>query len=98
MFCKKCGGLLKPVVGECFECTSCGWRSEECITLQHEEKHKMKIITEGKIDTNPIVQAECKKCGNKEAYYAFKQTRGSDEAPTKFFRCTKCGKTWREYD
>ncbi|MCK4973458.1 MAG: transcription factor S, partial [Candidatus Heimdallarchaeota archaeon] len=26
------------------------------------------------------------------------QTRSADESPTRFFRCTACGETWREYD
>ncbi|MBI2112883.1 transcription factor S, partial [Candidatus Woesearchaeota archaeon] len=25
------------------------------------------------------------------------QTRGADEPETRFFRCTKCNYTWREY-
>ncbi|MEM4865380.1 MAG: hypothetical protein QXY09_02690 [Acidilobaceae archaeon] len=25
------------------------------------------------------------------------QTRAADEPPTRFYRCTKCGYTWREY-
>jgi len=25
------------------------------------------------------------------------QTRAADEPPTRFYRCTKCGHTWREY-
>jgi DNA-directed RNA polymerase subunit M len=26
------------------------------------------------------------------------QTRRADESATQFFRCTKCGHTWREYE
>ncbi|HID27364.1 MAG TPA: transcription factor S, partial [Methanosarcinales archaeon] len=26
------------------------------------------------------------------------QLRSADESETRFFRCTECGKTWREYD
>ncbi|RLG10996.1 MAG: transcription factor S, partial [Thaumarchaeota archaeon] len=40
----------------------------------------------------------CPKCGNREAYYWAVQTRSADEPMTRFFRCTKCGYTWREYD
>ena len=39
----------------------------------------------------------CEKCGNKAAYYWTQQTRGADEPETRFFKCTKCEYTWREY-
>jgi DNA-directed RNA polymerase subunit M len=32
-----------------------------------------------------------------EVYVWQVQTRGGDEASTQFFRCTKCGHTFREY-
>ena len=41
---------------------------------------------------------ECEKCGNKEAFYWQIQTRAGDEPMTRFYRCTKCKETWREYD
>ncbi|MCD6114052.1 MAG: transcription factor S, partial [Thermoprotei archaeon] len=41
---------------------------------------------------------ECPKCGNREAYVWMMQTRAADEPPTRFYRCTKCGYTWREYE
>ena len=41
----------------------------------------------------------CPKCVKvvKTQYWAV-QTRSGDEAPTRFYRCTKCRHTWREYD
>ena len=51
---------------------------------------------EAKIRTMSTTKLECPKCANKEAYWWMVQTRGSDESPTQFFRCTKCNYTWRE--
>ncbi len=45
----------------------------------------------------PTTKIECPKCGNDEAEWWTRQTRSSDEPETRFYRCTKCGYTWREY-
>jgi DNA-directed RNA polymerase subunit M len=45
----------------------------------------------------PIVDAKCKKCGHGKAYYWEQQTRAADEPATRFYRCTSCKATWREY-
>ncbi len=39
----------------------------------------------------------CPRCGNDEVLAWMMQTRAADEPPTRFYRCTKCGYTWREY-
>jgi len=52
---------------------------------------------EQKLQTLPTVTIECPKCGNNQAYTWQVQTRGADESSTQFFRCTKCGYTFREY-
>ena len=52
---------------------------------------------EKSIRTLPTIKVNCQKCENGEAFYWMVQTRGGDEASTQFFRCTKCGVTWREY-
>ena len=39
----------------------------------------------------------CPNCGAREAYYWSVQTRSADEPMTQFFKCKKCGHTWREY-
>ncbi len=49
------------------------------------------------LEVNPKVKILCDKCGNKVAYYWTQQTRGADEPETRFFKCTKCSHTWREY-
>ena len=62
-----------------------------------EDKKKIAIILEKETEVHPIIDQECKKCQNKKAYFWTIQTRAGDEAETKFFKCTKCEVTWREY-
>jgi DNA-directed RNA polymerase subunit M len=49
------------------------------------------------VEINPKIKTRCEKCGNTVAYYWTQQTRGADEPETRFFKCTKCSYTWREY-
>lgn len=51
---------------------------------------------EAKLRTMPVTKMECPKCAHREAFWWMVQTRGADESPTQFFRCTKCSYTWRE--
>ena len=59
------------------------------------ESKRLEIVE--KIETHPKVEADCEKCGNKEAYYWTQQTRAADEPETRFFKCVNCEHTWREY-
>ena len=45
----------------------------------------------------PKIKVFCPKCGHNEAVWWIRQTRSADEAPTTFYRCTKCKYSWREY-
>jgi DNA-directed RNA polymerase subunit M len=65
------------------------------------EKTKGKIIVldkKSKIDVLPKTDAVCPKCECKEAFWWMQQMRAADEAPTRFYRCVKCGHVWREYE
>ena len=68
-------------------------------TIDHAPQESIAIIgrEEQKLRTLPTVRIECPKCGNNTAYAWQVQTRGTDESSTQFFRCTKCGHTFREY-
>lgn len=102
-FCPECGSLLLPKEG-LLQCR-CGYTKE----IGEKEKEKYDIgkkleepreipVIEEEIQQMPSVKVDCRRCGNTEAYYWMLQTRGADEPATKFFRCTKCKYTWREYD
>ena len=54
-------------------------------------------VVEEKVATLPTADELCAKCGNGQAYYVLRQTRGSDEPETRIFECTKCGYKGREY-
>ena len=47
-------------------------------------------------DTLPTIEIKCPECGCELAEWWLRQHRSGDEV--RFFRCVKCGYTWREYD
>jgi DNA-directed RNA polymerase subunit M len=76
---------------------------EQKVTKKEEkekEKEKMVIIENPEqMKTMPTKKMECPKCKKvQETEYWAVQTRSGDEAATRFYRCTKCKATWREYD
>jgi len=99
-FCPKCGCVLVEKKKN-FGCPRCGYTAKEKIVIETSEKIKVKgdivMITNNDDDVFPIITAKCPKCTCKEAYFWTSQTRAGDEAETRFFRCTKCKHTWREY-
>ncbi len=104
MFCPKCGSLLIPkkegkkVVIAC----GCGYSSKDTDSMKMKEtvekQEELPVIEDRDIKSLPLVDAECEKCKHNKAYFWLVQTRSGDEAETRFFKCEKCGRTWREYD
>ncbi len=102
MFCPKCGALLrsKQVKDKTVMFCTCGYSSKDAETKivekieQKEEKIEVVGENEG---IYPLTDETCEKCGHKKAFFWTVQTRAGDEAETKFFKCEKCGYTWREY-
>jgi len=99
-FCPKCGCVLVENKKN-FKCPRCNYKPKSKIKIESSEKIEIKpeigIITEKDMDVFPVTNAICPKCNHKEAYFWTSQTRAGDEAETRFFRCTKCKHTWREY-
>jgi len=99
-FCPKCGSVLvqKKKRGVC---PRCGYSTKTKTKLKTSEKIEGKkgitVISEKDSEVCPIIEEKCTKCGNKKAYFWTMQTRSTDEAETKFFKCTKCSFTWRDY-
>jgi transcription factor S len=99
-FCPKCGSILiqkeKSII-----CPRCGYYKKEKLDLKTSEKIDKKegveIYSKKDEKVLPIVTEKCKKCKHNKAYFWTVQTRAGDEAETKFFKCVKCGNTWREY-
>ncbi|MEM0340354.1 MAG: transcription factor S [Acidilobaceae archaeon] len=109
-FCPKCGALMQskrePNGSNSLVCPRCGYseRTQEPITIQvksnarRSPKDKTLVLnSEKSLETAQTVSTVCPKCGNDRAYFWMMQTRAADEPPTRFYRCTKCGYTWREY-
>ncbi len=106
-FCPKCGNIMLPDKKRgVFVCRKCGY--EEPLDPEAASKYKItqKIkheredipVIEQDVATLPKVKVICPKCGNDEAYWWELQTRAGDEPSTIFYRCTKCGYTWRGYE
>lgn len=80
---------------------ACGCGHKEVIenaTITEQAKKGADVVVVEQPETvNPIVDAECPKCGHRKAEYWEVQTRSSDEPPTRFHKCVKCKHTWREY-
>ena len=99
-FCPKCGCVLVEKRKN-YGCARCGYSVKGKIKIEATEKIKEKIkigvVNEKEIDVFPVTAETCPKCNNKEAYFWSTQMRSADESETRFFRCTKCKQTWREY-
>jgi DNA-directed RNA polymerase subunit M len=99
-FCPKCGSILVQK-GKKEVCPRCGYSKKGRTKIKTSEKlmekKEIAVITEKDTQVFPITTETCKKCGNDKAYFWTIQTRSGDEAETKFFKCTKCENTWREY-
>lgn len=106
-FCPKCGNLMNPKKeGDkvIFVCSSCGHKEdkgktgEESYKLVREgvEKKETAVIEKDQ-ESLPKTSKKCPKCGHDKAYWWMQQTRSADEPTTRFYRCVKCGNTWREY-
>lgn len=103
MFCPKCGSILRPKekAGKRILFCSCGYtkapEDEATTEIKEVVKGNKRIEVIEQLETLPRIKIKCAKCDNKIAYYWTQQTRGADEPETRFFRCTKCNYTWREY-
>lgn len=105
MFCPKCGSILVPkkYAGKMrMKCPRCKYSESKTQKISIKEVVKLKKedqieVVGKKVDILPKTKEECPKCHNGEAYYWVVQTRSADEAPTQFFKCTKCMHTWRRY-
>lgn len=98
-FCPKCGAVLIQKRKN-YGCARCDYSTKEKLKIKTsekiEEKNKVAVVKK-EMNTLPIVVEKCKNCNNDKAYFWTIQTRAGDEAETKFFKCTKCNHTWREY-
>jgi transcription factor S len=100
-FCPKCKRMMRPDrAAGVWRCTSCGTRlplGQGVEVVHAKPTHRTVDVVETRTATLPKTEETCPKCGNGEAYWVLRQTRGSDEPETRIFECTKCGHKWRDY-
>lgn len=105
-FCPKCGKLMLPQKkesGVVMVCDSCGHTEKldkmegYTVVKKSERGEGVVVIEEGAGRTLPTTRTSCPSCGHDVAYWWLRQTRAGDEPSTRFYRCVKCGKVWREY-
>ena len=85
--------------GSKIKCRSCGKEIAKKMYAKviTQASRKDIVVFEQNDPDLPTKEKECEKCNNDRAFFLVIQTRSSDEPPTRFFRCTKCKFTWREY-
>ena len=107
-FCKKCGSILVPKKEnkkQYYYCKNCNKSfkvegGEKFLLEEKVKEHKKEVVVMSKSDIDkdlPKTKITCPSCGNEEAHWWTQQTRAPDEPPTLFYKCTKCGYTWRSY-
>ncbi|MBU1252192.1 MAG: transcription factor S [Nanoarchaeota archaeon] len=102
-FCPKCGAVLIQKKNK-DGCPRCRYTAKGKVRVKISEKvgekKKINIVSDKDSEVHPVIELEkpCVKCSNKKAYFWTMQTRAADETETKFFKCTKCAHTWRDYN
>ena len=112
-FCAECGSRLVPKKINSgkqtlmmLACTQCEFKKQELSNsvkvgariIDHNPKQLVAVIgKEEQLSILPTLHVDCPRCGNNTANVWQVQTRGSDESSTQFFRCLRCGYTYREY-
>ncbi len=108
-YCDECSSVMSPKKEggkKYLICRKCGAKkraSSEDFTVS--KKHKKEgddiVVMDEKsmsdADALPVAEKSCPECGHDKAGWWTQQTRSGDEAPTRFYRCKKCGHRWREY-
>ena len=87
MRCRKCGFTKKREEG-----------SGTFVSREERRGDDIAILEGSESAGLPTTIAKCPECGNRTAYWWLRQLRAADESEVRFFRCTECGATWREYD
>ena len=107
-FCPKCGNMMKPEKRgghKVFVCLNCGYVEKvanasalySSVAIPRKRKKEIIVVSDTDAPLSKVRGVKCPKCENDEAYWWQLQTRSADEAPTTFYKCTKCGHVWRDY-
>ena len=82
------------------KCRKCGhFKIREGVFISKEPRQEREITILEKDEVGlPTISVRCSECDNDTAYWWLRQLRSADESEVRFFKCTKCKKTWREYN
>ncbi len=75
-------------------------QGEKVLISESVHEAKKGIVVMGKdegVAELPSTRIICPKCEHNEAHWWMQQTRAADEPPTIFYKCKKCGYSWRSY-
>ena len=96
---------MRPGTGGVVKCRKCGHEKKAAagnmiVGGPVKDQQREMTVLDNKEDAGlPTVEdVKCPDCGNQKAYWWMRQLRSADESEVRFFRCTKCDKTWREYN
>ena len=110
-FCLKCGKKMVPIkkknarmVTLILCCPKCGYEKKATgpngiiKPINNHRKENLIVIgkKEQKYRTNPTYLRNCPKCGNNRAYAWLVHLGSLEQSSTQFYRCTKCGHTYRD--
>jgi len=109
-FCPDCQSLLYPLKksskNTVLKCKACGYEAtikdkaiedDYKITVRVKKGEDIVFIDENEEEIHlPQVNELCEKCGNNKAYYKEEIMSAEKGDIVIFYRCTKCGHTWRE--
>lgn len=108
-YCENCNSLMSPQKEgdeKYLVCRNCGKKvklgdEEFKVKKKHGEREEDIVVIDEKArkeaDALPVTEKTCPECGHEKAAWWTQQTRSGDEAPTRFYKCKKCGHRWREY-
>jgi DNA-directed RNA polymerase subunit M len=101
-FCPQCKSMMMPKDGM-MVCRKCGHKMPraaggESMVSKTKQLDRVVPVLEQESAGLPTTSARCPECGHNIAYWWLRQLRSADESEVRFFRCTKCSRTWREYD
>jgi len=104
-FCPNCGNIMRIEIVDDVAymlCSRCGYKEKYSGEVLSEKiKGESRVVVLGEKEKNlqilPTTKVMCPNCGYERAYYWEAQTRSGDEGTTQFFKCMKCGYTWRLY-
>ena len=103
-FCETCGNMLIVKTIEyskslfCKKCDKNFPLTEDVLISFYYDDNSKEIRIVDEEPEFPTTNMLCPKCDEMvEAFWWMQQTRGGDEAPTRFYHCKKCNWRWRDY-